>query len=78
MIRMIGIEKKAMNISIKSRTWSIADNDTNQLKNIREAIVEMNQNDAKIPLLGFLANILPEHSGHSIQESEMGAPHSWQ
>ena len=78
MMRMIGIEKNAINISIKSRKWSIADNDTNQLKNIRQAIVEMNQNAVKKIFLGFLVNILPEHLGHTSQESEMGSPHSWQ
>ena len=78
MMRMIGIEKKAMSISIKSRTWSIADNDTNQLKKIREAIVEMNQIAATTDFFGFLVKTSPEHLGHSIQESEMGAPHSWQ
>tara|TARA_A100001037_G_C14667711_1_gene421653 strand:- start:102 stop:332 length:231 start_codon:yes stop_codon:yes gene_type:complete len=75
MMRMIGIEKNAMNISIKSRKGSIADNDISQPKKIRQAIVEMNQNDVKNPFIEFLANIFPEHSGHTSQESEMGVPH---
>tara|TARA_B100001559_G_scaffold295247_1_gene277501 strand:- start:386 stop:496 length:111 start_codon:yes stop_codon:yes gene_type:complete len=36
----------------------------------------MNQNAVKKIFLGFLVNILPEHLGHTSQESEMGSPHS--
>tara|TARA_B100000579_G_scaffold130873_1_gene105604 strand:+ start:340 stop:561 length:222 start_codon:yes stop_codon:yes gene_type:complete len=72
---MIGIEKNTPNINPKSREGSIAESDISQPIKIRKAMEEMNQIAAKNSFLGFLVDILPEHSGHASQESEMGSPH---